>query len=150
MNFIILAIISGVVGTAGMTTFLWLIDRSGKVNANMIRAVGSAVTRSYETSLFPGSLIHFSSGIIFGLIYLYIFQMLQLNYLSSFLIAGGIIGLAHGFAFSFIMVILAEHHPVDRFQNAGFQVAIAHFVAHIVYGALVGLVAGFFSVNVGG
>ncbi|MEJ2535822.1 MAG: hypothetical protein P8048_01980, partial [Calditrichia bacterium] len=111
---------------------------------------GSAVTRSYETSLFPGTLIHFSSGIIFGLIYLYIFQMLQLNYLSSFLIAGGIVGLAHGFAFSFIMVILAEHHPVDRFQNAGFQVAIAHFIAHIVYGVLVGLVAGFFSVNIGG
>jgi hypothetical protein len=40
------------------------------------------------------------------------------------------------------MVILAEHHPVERFQNAGFQVAIVHFIAHIIYGSLIGLIAG--------
>jgi len=39
-------------------------------------------------------------------------------------------------------LILAEHHPVEKFQNAGFQVAIAHFFSHIVYGLLIGLVTG--------
>jgi hypothetical protein len=135
-------ILAGVVATAGMTSFLWLMDKTGKVNANMVRAVGSAVTRSIETSLLPGIIIQFASGIFFAFIYIYALSLLQLSNPFSYVLAGGIIGFAHGFAFSFIMVILAEHHPVERFQNAGFQVAIAHFVAHVIYGSLIGLIVG--------
>ena len=109
----------------------------------MVRAVGSAVTRSVDSSLWPGLIIQFVSGIFFAFIYMTALNMLQLQEISSLVIAGGVIGFAHGFAFSFVMVILAEHHPVEKFQNAGFQVAIVHFLAHIVYGILVGLVFGF-------
>ena len=83
MNFIIIGIISGVIGTAGMTSFLWLVDRSGKVNANMVRAVGSAVTGAYGNSLFPGNLVHFSSGIIFAIVY-NIFGLMPITYLASY------------------------------------------------------------------
>ena len=137
-------VLAGIIATAGMTAFLWLIDKTGKVNANMVRALGSALTRSVETSLVPGLIIHFVSGIFFAFIYIYALNMIQLGSLFSLALAGGIIGFAHGFAFSFIMVILAEHHPVERFQNAGFQVAIVHFIAHIIYGILVGLVKGLY------
>jgi hypothetical protein len=137
-------IIAGIVATAGMTGFLWIIDKTGKVNANMIKALGSAITRSVETSLIPGLLIQFFSGIFFAYIYIYFLHLLQLSTIYSFILAGGIIGFGHGFAFSFIMVILAEHHPVERFQNAGFQVAIVHFIAHIIYGFLVGLTTGLY------
>jgi hypothetical protein len=133
---------AGIIATAGMTTLLWLFDKTGKVNANMVRAIGSALTRSVKTSLWPGLLIQFASGIFFAFIYITALKMLQLKEISSLVIAGGVIGFAHGFAFSFVMVILAEHHPVEKFQNAGFQVAIIHFLAHIVYGLLVGLVFG--------
>jgi hypothetical protein len=112
------------------------------VNANMVRALGSALTRSMDTSLLPGLAIQYISGVIFAFFYIYFLQMLKLSDALSFTIAGCVIGFAHGFVFSFIMVILAEHHPVEKFQNAGFQVAITHFFAHIVYGGLVGLVAG--------
>lgn len=140
---IITMIKAGIIATAGMTALLWLFDKSGKVNANMVRAVGSAVTRSVDSSLWPGLIIQFVSGIFFAFIYMTALNMLQLQEISSLVIAGGVIGFAHGFAFSFVMVILAEHHPVEKFQNAGFQVAIVHFLAHIVYGILVGLVFGF-------
>jgi hypothetical protein len=44
---------------------------------------------------------------------------------------------------SFILVIaVAEHHPLPEFREAGFTVAVAHVVGHVVYGALVGLVLG--------
>jgi hypothetical protein len=142
MTLIIISIVAGIIATGGMTLFLWLIDRTGVTSANMVRAVGSAVTRSYESSLLPGSIIHFSSGIIFAILYISVLRTLDFQSLMNQTVAGGIIGFAHGFAFSFVMVILAEHHPVEKFQNAGFQVAIVHFFAHIIYGVLVGLVAG--------
>ncbi|MCK4892337.1 MAG: hypothetical protein KAJ16_02810 [Calditrichia bacterium] len=139
---IVTMIEAGIIATAGMTALLWLFDKTGKINANMVRAIGSAVTRSAETSLWPGLIIQFVSGILFAFIYMTALNMLQLQGILSLVIAGGVIGFAHGFAFSFVMVILAEHHPVEKFQNAGFQVAIVHFLAHIVYGLLVGLVFG--------
>ncbi len=142
MHFVPTTIIAGLIGTSGMTLLLWSVDRFKRINANMVRALGSALTRSIETSLLPGLVFQYISGIIFAFIYLYFLQMLKLSGVLSFLVAGGIIGFAHGFAFSFIMVILAEHHPVEKFQNAGFQVAIIHLIAHIVYGLLIGLVAG--------
>lgn len=139
---IVTMIEAGIIATAGMTALLWLFDKTGKINANMVRAIGSAVTRSAETSLWPGLIIQFVSGILFAFIYMTALNMVQLQGILSLVIAGGVIGFAHGFAFSFVMVILAEHHPVEKFQNAGFQVAIVHFLAHIVYGLLVGLVFG--------
>ncbi len=41
-----------------------------------------------------------------------------------------------------MLLILAEHHPVEKFQNAGFQAAIVHLFRQIVYGVLIGLVTG--------
>jgi hypothetical protein len=142
MDFLLLSIFAGFLATLGMTSLLWLTDRTGWANANMVRAIGSAITRSYEKSLLPGIFIQFTSGFIFAMIYIYVLQMLQIGGIFPLVLAGGVIGLAHGFAFSFIMVILAEHHPVEKFQNASFQVAIVHFFAHIVYGVFVGLVLG--------
>jgi len=136
------AIEAGIIATAGMTLLLWLIDKTGKVNANMVRALGSAITRSLETSLWPGIIIQLVSGVVFAYLYILALNVLQLREVASLIIAGGVIGFAHGFAFSFIMVILAEHHPVERFQSASFQVAIVHFFAHIIYGVIVGLVFG--------
>lgn len=140
MHLVYIAIIAGFIATTGMTILLWLIDKTDLANTNMVRAVGSAVTRSYKTSLIPGFIIQFSLGVLFAIAYIYIIQQFQISDTLSLAFTGGLIGLGHGFAFSFIMVILAEHHPVEKFQNASFQVAIAHFFAHIVYGFLIGLI----------
>ena len=53
------------------------------------------------------------------------------------------IGVFHGVAFGFLLVVtVAEHHPLEQYRNAGFEVAIAHFAGHVIYGILVGLVVG--------
>ncbi len=142
MHFFLVSVIAGLAGTGGMTLVLWSIDRSGWANADMVRALGSAVTRSVETSLAPGLIIHFAAGIPFAMLYIYALSMLKFTTLLSIMLASGIIGLAHGFAFSFVMVILSEHHPVERYKEAGFEVALAHFVSHIVFGLLVGFITG--------
>lgn len=62
---------------------------------------------------------------------------------------GAMIGLFHRVAFAFLLVIMvAEHHPLEQYQDAGFEVAIAHLVGHVVYGILVGLVVGVTGVGI--
>ncbi|GAB4377089.1 MAG: hypothetical protein Kow0042_24280 [Calditrichia bacterium] len=145
MQFILSSAVAGIVGTAGMTLLLWAITKSNWANADMVRALGSFLTRSYHSALLPGIILKFAAGIPFGIIYIYVLKSIGVASTASLVLGGGIIGIAHGFAFSFIMVILAEHHPVEKFQEASFEVAIAHFLAHVLYGVLVGLIYGLLS-----
>ena len=47
------------------------------------------------------------------------------------------------FVFSFFVVVLvAEHHPIEHYRRHGFAVVAAHGFAHIVYGLSIGLSAG--------
>ncbi len=142
MQFVAVSIAAGVLGTAVMTLFLWAVNKTGKVNADMVRALGSGVTRSIEKSLVPGLAIHFMAGIPFAMIYILAFHILRAGTIQGLVYTGLLFGFVHGFFFSFIMVVLAEHHPVERFQEAGFQTAIVHLVAHIFYGGMVGLIVG--------
>jgi len=40
-----------------------------------------------------------------------------------------------------LVVLVAEHHPLERFQKAGMGVAVAHLLGHLVYGLIIGLLA---------
>jgi hypothetical protein len=55
-------ILTGVLATLGMTTFLYLSQAAGFANGDMVRAIGSAITRREENSLIPGLITHFFSG----------------------------------------------------------------------------------------
>lgn len=69
METIITIIVAGMLATMAMCTLLELITRSRLTNADMVRAVGSLFTRSYEGSLIPGLIIQFSFGIVFAFLY---------------------------------------------------------------------------------
>ena len=138
MIYIILPIVGGFIATIGITLVLWLIDKSGWTKADMVRAIGSLFTRSYENSLRVGLVIHFAAGIVISAIYLHILSLLNLSGSITVVVIGGIIGFIHGFVVSFGIVIFSEHHPVEHFQEADFQVAVAHVLGHIVYGLIIG------------
>ncbi len=140
LRLLVIPIIAGFIATAGITGVLWLIDKTGWTKADMVRALGSLFTKSYENSLKVGLVIHFMAGIIISAVYLHILSILSLTSLVSAVFVGGIIGFVHGFAFSFVMVIIAEQHPVPEFQQADFHVAVAHILGHIVYGMIIGAI----------
>jgi uncharacterized membrane protein YagU involved in acid resistance len=141
--FPLIVIAAGFVGTAMMTGVMWFIHRSGWANADMTRALGSLVTRRYENSLLPGIALHFTVGCIFAIGYLLIFRSLDLNSIRASIAIGTALGAFHGAAMSFIlMALVAETHPVERFRQAGIEVAAAHVVGHLAYGMGVGFVAG--------
>ena len=149
MRLIIDTMLSGLIGTAGMTLVMWAVTKSGIAHADMIRAIGSIFTRSYRDSLTPGVIVHFGVGIIVAFFYVIIISILTPASVIRTIGAGAMIGLFHGVVFSFLLVVaVAEHHPLEMFRSAGSEVAVTHLAGHIVYGLLVGMVVGLTGVRI--
>lgn len=142
-DFILKSVVSGLIATTGMTVLLNAITKSGIANADMVRAVGSLFTKSLSNAVKVGLIIHFSVGLVFGVLYTFAIQAFEVEGFLSNVGSGVLIGFIHGAVVSFMLVAaVAEHHPLKEFQKAGFSVAVAHWVAHLFYGLLLGFVLG--------
>ncbi len=142
LRLVLMPIVSGFIATAGITAVLWVINKTGWTNADMVRALGSLITRSYTNALGVGLVIHFVSGTIIAAIYLHTFSILQLSNLPSEVLVGGLFGFGQGLIVGWCIIRFADRHPVPEFQQADFQVAAAHVIGHIVYGVLMGTAFG--------
>jgi hypothetical protein len=138
----------GFVATGMMALTLYLINWGGFANADMINAVGSFVTKNEADALGTGLLIHFAVGITFAFVYVGAWSAWALPGFQQYLLLGVLSGAFHGLVVSFLLVaVVAEHHPLERFQKAGVGVAAAHWVAHLVYGLVIGIGAGAYLVR---
>lgn len=142
LRLVIMPVISGFIATAGMTAFLYAVNRTAWTNADMVRAVGSLFTRSYENALGIGLVVHFVNGMIIAALYLHILSLLAQSNFAFEVFIGGCIGFAQGFVVSWAIVRFAYRHPVPAFQKADFKVAVAHHAGHVVYGLLIGAMFG--------
>lgn len=134
-------ILAGLIGTTAMVGIMSLITRLKFANADMVRAVGSVYTKSYEGSLMPGLIIHYFNGILFGLIYSFMLSFAPVLTPGASVIICGLTGFVHGLIVGlFLMVMVAEYHPMPEFRQAGPDVAIAHVIGHIFFGIAVGTV----------
>jgi hypothetical protein len=131
---------AGVVGAILMSIVMGLIHRSELANADMIRALGSLLTRSLHNAFPIGLLIHLAAGALFAIPYTYILRASGIEAAFPLIVVGAAIGLFHGAAMSFVLLaVVAERHPLDEFRKAGFEVAAAHVAGHLAYGLGVGL-----------
>lgn len=141
-------VLAGILATAAMSGALYAIHWRGLAEADMVRAIGSLITRKEENAMLPGLILHFLSGIVFSFLYVIVWSSLPLEGFVHYVALGVLTGFAHGLVVSFVLVVLvAEHHPVPRFQQAGIEVALAHLAAHVVFGLMVGLVTGSYLVR---
>ena len=145
-----LVIIAGVTGTVFMSLVMWFIHQRGWANADMIRAIGSLVTRRYENSVGPGLLLHLAAGCLFAVAYLFIMRSTGFSNPVHLVFIGLALGTFHGAAMIFILMALAEKHPVTQFRTANVNVAFAHVVGHMAYGASIGLIVAFLGPKIGG
>ena len=142
-DYINIALAGGLLGTGAMTLLLTVINKSGLTHCDMLRAVGSLKTKSYDNALVPGVIIHFCVGIVFAVLYGLAIERLNLATYSATVAFCTAMGLFHGGIVGLLLVVtVAERHPLPEFQKAGFGVAAAHWIAHIVYGLVVGMVIG--------
>jgi hypothetical protein len=143
LEYVKIAILGGLLGTGGMTLVLYSFDRAGLTNGDMVRAIGSIFTKSYENAFVPGIILHFLSGIIFSLIYTIIIDLFNVDSIAGVISYAITIGIFHGAVVALLLVVaVAEHHPIEKFQKAGFAVAFLHWGAHVVFGLIVGLIIG--------
>ena len=141
LSFLGFSTLAGLIGTGGMTVFLHIVTQAGITNARMVVAIGSLFTKSLDSALLVGAILHTISGIVFAMLYTLVF--IAGGPKSGGLIIGIGLGLGflHGLVTSIcLMVAIAEEHPLEEFRHAGYSVALAHFVGHIIYGVLVGVV----------
>lgn len=142
---IVRIVLAGLAGTLLMSTLMTFIHRSGWANADMIRALGSLATRSYDNSLFPGLAMHFGAGIVFAVPYTLILDNVGALPSVALVFVGGAIGVLHGAGMSYVLLaMVAENHPVEKFRKVGFEVAAAHVAGHAAYGVGVGIVCALF------
>ena len=150
MSEILRACLVGIASTSLMTFALFLLHWKGFASGDMVRAIGSVVTGRYENSLWPGLVIHFTFGIIFAILYIYVLNRLpdiSSARLWQYMGLGVFFGFAQGlFVSILLMVVVAEYHPLKRFRVSGFGVALVHVLGHMVYGGTVGLLAGAFRI----
>lgn len=142
-HFLLVSLAWGIFGTLAMSLLMLGIDRAGLTKANMIEAIGSIFTKSEENAHLVGAIIHFASGVTFSIIYNLIFGFTNVTGFLLTTVVGIGIGFGHGFVMVFLLLVaVAEHHPLEKYREAGPYVAAAHLVGHIVYGAVVGAITG--------
>ena len=129
-----------------MTLTLYAFDKVGLANGDMIRAVGSLLTKSYENSLLPGLIVHVILGILFSILYAIVIDLFNIASINKAISYGIAIGLFHGAVVALLLVVAAEHHPIKKFQKI-ISIAALHWGAHVVYGFIVGLLVGVTVIN---
>ncbi|HET6347989.1 MAG TPA: hypothetical protein VFH88_02800 [Candidatus Krumholzibacteria bacterium] len=147
--FLLLVVLAGLLGTVFMSLVMWFIHEQGWANADMIRAVGSLVTRRYEGSVPPGLLMHLTAGCLFAIPYILIIRSLGSTNIFVILMVGAAIGAFHGAAMVFVLMALAEKHPLPQFQTAGPAVGWAHVVGHVAYGVGVAVMVAWLGTRLG-
>ena len=135
--------VAGLAGTSAMIGIMSLIHRMGWANADMIRAIGSIYTRSYELSFWPGLITHYCAGTVFALAYALLVGLAPVSSTDGIIFVGLGVGLFHGMVVGITLAVaVSEHHPVEQFRQAGLGVVLSHIVGHVFYGFAVGLVLG--------
>ncbi len=143
LQFLVFTTVAGLAGAAAMDGIMILITRSGFTEARMTTALGGMFTRSLETARVVGWFIHGVSGVLFAMIYTLLFMAFGLEAALACLAAGVGLSFLHGIVISIMLVmVVSEHHPIERFRNAGIQVGVAHLAGHLAYGFVVGLIVG--------
>ena len=143
VTFLLTSLIAGLFGGAAMEFVMWLISRAGWASGNMIVALGSLITKSRENAFRVGAIVHAISAVGFAAVYAMLMLILGLTHLPLSLMLGLGVGALHGMLVSLMLVwIVSESHPLPEFKEAGVEVGLSHFVGHVAYGGVVGLVVG--------
>ena len=137
------ALVAGALGGLAMEAAMWLIGRGGRIKGDMILALGSLITKSRDNAYRVGLIVHATAAFGFALVYVLLMVTLGYTGLPNSLMLGLAAGTLHGIIVSLMLVwVVSDQHPLEEFKDADLMVGLSHMAAHVVYGAVVGLVVG--------
>lgn len=145
MQYFIIPIIAGVIGSFAMASLMLVPAKLGMFRIDVVRAVGALITRERHNAHLPGMVIHMVIGALSAVFYKWIFDYMGI---PLFWATGIFAGLVHGVLVMLIVAIFVlEHHPMKRYQRRGFGTGFAQIFGHAVFGLIVGLLIGFFTLE---
>jgi hypothetical protein len=137
---------AGFLGTLAMTFVLRRARYLHLPETQMVRAIGSFVTRDYNNALVPGTVIHLFMGTIFAYLYAALLDTIPMEQNHPFfvVISCTFIGFVHGIVVTlFLIIAIAQYHPLEAFRKFQPEDTASHVIGHLVYGLVVGLIMGF-------
>jgi len=141
-------IFAGIVATTVMTLIVESAYYLGIAKINLLRALGSLITRSENKSLVVGFAVHYSVGIFFALFYATLLTYAPTTSVATSIAIATFAGFLHGLVVGILFTILiAEHHPLLQFRSTGFGDVFVHIVAHASFGFSVGATLTLMSVS---
>lgn len=145
---ILWTMVAGLAASAAMSAVMYALTITNIANGDMIRALGSMLTRRKEGAILPGLLTHLIAGAMFAFPYAVILSLTPETAMGAKTGVGALMGFFHGFVFSFMLVaMVAESHPLEEFREVGKSVAVAHIVGHVAYGAVMGVMVALLQIN---
>lgn len=146
---LILGAICGLVAAFVMNLCMRMVGRSFDRRADMVRALGSFFTGKLENATAVGTTIHAVAGIIFGMIYFAIMQMMGALVFPQAIFLGLGFGFFHGLITSYALMFYAsERHPLEDYRKATMQEGVVHLLGHMIFGLVAGLLGGLISLGV--
>lgn len=143
---LVFAMGGGLLGALAMEGFMRLVYAQIEESLDMSEALGALVTRKLEGARRVGTQLHLLSGVVFGLLYAIVLTLIPMSGFLWALLVCLALSLLHGLLFAYgLMFIASEHHPVEKYREATLQTGILHLFAHVVYGAVLGVVLGILS-----
>jgi hypothetical protein len=140
--------LAGLLSTLALSLFLTLIRQLRFSNVSLVQIIGSFFTQAPKgLSLGFGWFLHLVFGTFFAYIYTLVLKTIPGigKYTFSYLLAGSALGFIHGVVFALLLLILVvEHHPIQKYREVGFGGAVYYFLAHIIYGLTFGFLYMFF------
>jgi hypothetical protein len=141
LDFLAYSTLAGILGALAMIGVMQIATRGLGVSSEMVIAVGSLLTKSRDNARLVGLFLHAISAIFFAMIYTLLIMALDCTGWPTAFFVGAGFGTFHGLVVSLSLCwVIADQHPLEEFREVSLPIALCHFVGHVAYGAMVGLV----------
>jgi len=139
--------VSGLIAAILMNLAMRRISATYSEEFDMTVSLGSFFTGTLENARKTGLIIHLIAGAIFGGIYYVAFHLMGFTRVPTSIFLGIGFGFIHGLCMSYVLMIYAcERHPIEKYRNATFSTGVIHLIGHMIFGAIVGILGGIFTV----
>ncbi|MFP4165648.1 MAG: hypothetical protein ACLFUF_00585 [Opitutales bacterium] len=140
---ILLGATGGLAGAFAMILFMHSVSSAYSKRVDMLTALGSYFTSELKNAWRIGAIIHACAGIIFGVLYFLVFNIMGALHFPQSFFAGLGFGFFHGLIMSYILMFYASaRHPIEEYRNATLEEGLMHLVGHIIFGGVAGLLGG--------
>jgi uncharacterized membrane protein YvlD (DUF360 family) len=151
MSYLIIIILGGVCGLIGsfaMNLFMRTVSHAYSQRVDMVIALGSFFTGTVDRAAILGTLIHSIAGIVFGILYFLLMNVMNSLSFPSAVFLGLGFGFFHGLIMSYcLMFIASERHPIEAYRKATLEQGLLHLVGHMIFGGVAGLLGGLFALG---